>query len=104
MFIKNNLKFLYKIERFNFLTNFKPKFSTLFKNFKQAPILNNIQITNFSKKKETDSKKNKNEKEKQEINKEYEKVSTEEIKSKYISQAEVIKKLFSKQWKSLKKV
>jgi hypothetical protein len=48
------------------------------------------QFQSFSKKKETETKKNKNEKEKKEINREYEHVSTEEIKSKYKQLADVL--------------
>ncbi len=54
---------------------------------------NKLNIAHFAKKKEggsTDNKKAKNEKEKQEINKEYENISTDEIKEKYKQIVEVI--------------
>jgi hypothetical protein len=73
----------YKITRFNFMSYGKstqmPKVYTFY----------HPQMFQFSKKKEGDTKKTKTENIKKEINKEYENVSTEEIKSRYKQQADV---------------
>jgi hypothetical protein len=79
-------KQFYNISKFNLFTYFKFQY---FSN-PNSVLLIHPQLALFSKgKKEPDNKKTKIEKEKKDINKDYENISTEEIKTKYKTSADV---------------